>query len=65
MSRIKRFAHSLVSGYVFLGANALYTLASVPLALHYLSKPEFGLWAVATQIAGYLMLIDFGLGTSE
>jgi O-antigen/teichoic acid export membrane protein len=61
MSRIKRFAHSLVSGYVFLVANVLYTLASVPLALYYLSRPEFGLWALVTQMAGYIALVDFGL----
>lgn len=64
MSRIKRFAHSLVSGYVALVANIFYTLASVPLAFHYLPKAEFGLWAVVTQIAGYITLIDFGMGTS-
>lgn len=64
MSRFKRFAHSLASGYVLLGANMLYTLASVPLALHYLSKAEFGLWALVTTFGGYLMLVDFGLGAS-
>lgn len=64
MSRFKRFAHSLASGYVLLGANMLYTLASVPLALHYLGKAEFGLWALATTIGGYLLLVDFGLGAS-
>ena len=36
MSRFKRFAHSLASGYVLLAANMLFTLASVPLALKYL-----------------------------
>jgi len=61
MSRFKRFAHSLLSGYVLLGVNILFTLASVPLALHYLGKEEFGLWALTTQIAGYIALMDFGL----
>ena len=64
MSRLKRFAHSLISGYVLLGANMIYTLASVPLALKYLSKAEFALWALATQVAGYVALVDFGLGAS-
>ena len=64
MSRAKRFAHSLVSGYLLLGTNMLYTLGSVPLALHYLNKPEFGLWALTAQIAGYVMLVDFGMGGS-
>jgi hypothetical protein len=37
MSRLKKFARSLISGYAMLGANIFYTLASVPLALHYLN----------------------------
>jgi O-antigen/teichoic acid export membrane protein len=64
MSRLKKFARSLFSGYVFLGANVLYTFASVPLALHYLSRPEFGLWALTTQLAGYIGLIDAGMSAS-
>ncbi|MGB7769814.1 MAG: oligosaccharide flippase family protein [Verrucomicrobiia bacterium] len=61
MSRVKRFAHSLASGYLLQVVNMLYTLASVPLALHYLTRAEFGLWAVTTQIAGYITLIDAGM----
>ena len=53
MSRLKKFTHSLLSGYVALGVNVFYTLASVPLALHYLGKAEFGLWALVSQISGY------------
>jgi O-antigen/teichoic acid export membrane protein len=64
MSRLKRFGHSLLSGYVTLGVNSFYTLASVPLALHYLGKPEFGLWALVTQISGYIALIDLGMAGS-
>lgn len=64
MSRFKRFAHSLASGYVLLVANMLYTLASVPLALHYLSKAEFGLWALATKLSVFIALVDFGLSAS-
>ena len=64
MSRFKRFTHSLASGYLVLGANIVYTLAQVPLALHYLSKEEFGLWALAMQVSGYLQLIDFGMASS-
>jgi O-antigen/teichoic acid export membrane protein len=61
MSGVRQFAHSLLSGYMQLGVNVLFTLSSVPLALHYLSTEEFGLWAVTTQFAGYLALMDFGL----
>lgn len=61
MSRLRRFARSLVSGYLLLGTNVLFTLGSVPLALHYLNKTEFGLWALTMQISGYIVLIDFGM----
>ncbi|MDD5138891.1 MAG: oligosaccharide flippase family protein [Verrucomicrobiales bacterium] len=64
MSRLKKFTRSLASGYVLLGANIFYTLAGVPLALHYLGKLEFGLWALVTQIGGYIALIDFGMSNS-
>jgi O-antigen/teichoic acid export membrane protein len=61
MSRVRNTIRSLASGYASIGANALYTLLSVPLALHYLSKDEFGLWALVTQIAGYLLLLEMGM----
>jgi len=48
-----------------LGTNILYTLAQVPLALHYLpDKKEFGLWALTSQIMVYLNLVDLGLAAS-
>ena len=62
MSRLKRFAHSLASGYLLVAANILYTLAAVPLALHYLSKEEFGLWALVTQVCNFnQIVIDLGM----
>src|SRR5438477_1208044 len=64
MSRFRNAARSLTSGYAAMIGNALYTLASYPLALHYLSTDQFGLWALITQIAGYLVLIDLGMSGS-
>jgi O-antigen/teichoic acid export membrane protein len=64
MSRFKRFAHSLASGYLLLATNVVFTLAQVPLALHYLTKNEFGLWALTTQITGYLLMLDLGMSGS-
>jgi len=64
MSRFRRYAFSLASGYVFMVANAIFTLASVPLALGYLSTEEFGLWALTTQIGQYIALIDAGMAGS-
>lgn len=64
MSRLKNFSRGVVTSYLFIGVNVLYTLASLPLALHYLSKAEFGLWALTLQIAGYITLLDLGMGSS-
>jgi O-antigen/teichoic acid export membrane protein len=64
MSRAKRFASALASGYLALAANVVYTVLSIPLALHFLTREEFGLWAVVGQITGYFALLDFGVGAS-
>jgi len=64
MSRLKNFARGVFSGYVQMAANIAFTLASVPLALHYLSKEEFALWALVTQVTSYFALIDVGMGVS-
>ena len=61
MSRFRNAARSLTSGYAALAANGFYLLASVPLAIRYLSTYEFALWNLVVQVAGYLILIDFGI----
>lgn len=60
-SRRSRFAASLSSGYLLLASNVVFTLVSIPLALRYLSKEQFGLCAVVMQIASYLQLLDLGM----
>lgn len=64
MSRSKRFFAGLLSSYAAIGVNILYTITSIPLALHYLDQDEFGLWALVTQLSGYLMLLEFGMSGS-
>lgn len=64
MNRKRRFLTGLLAGYAAFGANLLFTLISVPLALHYLPKAEFGLWALVVQIGGYLALLDMGMTSS-
>ena len=64
MSRFRRVVHNITSSYAVLAATALYSLASVPLALHYLSKEAFALWALMSSIGGYLNLIDLGMSGS-
>src|SRR3954467_15455813 len=64
MSRFRRVVHNITSSYAVLAVTAIYALASVPLALHYLSSEAFALWALMSSIGGYLNLIDFGMSGS-
>jgi O-antigen/teichoic acid export membrane protein len=65
MSRFKRFANSLLSGYALVLANIVYTVASVPLALHYLSKEQFGLWFLVVQVCNFnQIMIDLGMSSA-
>ena len=61
MSRLKNFSRNLTTSYLQLGVNVIYSLASVPLILHWLPKSEFGLWMLLTQLMSYLTLIDLGI----
>jgi O-antigen/teichoic acid export membrane protein len=62
--RAKRFTAGLFTGYTALVVNIAYTAFSVPLALHYLGKEQFGLWALALQVSGYLGLLDLGISSA-
>ena len=63
-TRTRNFSRGLGAGYVATAVNIAYTTASIPLALHYLGKEQFGLWALAQQITGYLMLLDLGVSSA-
>lgn len=63
-TRMHRYVRTLASSYVALAAAVVYTAVSVPLALNFLSRSEFGLWALMVQIGGYLALIDIGMSDS-
>lgn len=61
MSRKSLFIRGVGIGYIALAVNIAYSLVSIPLALAYLGKEQFGLWAVVLQIVGFLHLLDFGI----
>jgi O-antigen/teichoic acid export membrane protein len=63
-SRTHNFIRGLGAGYLAIAVNIAYTAASVPLALYYLGKEQFGLWALAQQITGYLILLDLGVSSA-
>lgn len=61
MARLKNFFLNLSWGYFQIACNVFYSLASVPLILHYLPTWQLGLWATISQVATYLSLVDFGM----
>lgn len=64
MSRSKRFIAGTLAGYGNIAANIIFTLVSVPLALAYLDVEQFGLWALAAQLNGYLVLLELGMNNA-
>ncbi len=64
MSRFKRVAHSVASGYAVLVLVALTGLVSLRVASHFLNEKEFGLWALMGSIGIYLNLVDMGMSGS-
>jgi O-antigen/teichoic acid export membrane protein len=64
MSRRAKLTRAVAAGYGLMAVTVIYTLTSVPLALKYLEKSEFGLWALVAQIGGYWALIDLGMSGS-
>lgn len=61
MSRLQKAFRGIATGYLLMGVNIVYTMASIPLALKYLSTEQFGLWALVSQLAGYMQLMDLGM----
>ena len=64
MARAKNFLKGLSTSYLLIAANTLWTLVSLPVALHYLPKPEYTLWLVVAQVSAYLAMIDLGTAGS-
>lgn len=61
MSRLKNFSRNITTSYLQMGVNVVYSLVSVPLALHWLPKAEFGIWAILIQFTVYAYLLDLGI----
>lgn len=64
MSRSQSFINGMGTGYIAIIVNIIFTLFSVRLALIYLGKEQFGLWALALQISGYMGLLELGISSA-
>lgn len=66
MSRFRRMARNVAMSYAALIAASVFSLAVVPLALHYLQDDteRFALWLLMATISSYMSLIDLGMSGS-
>ena len=48
-------------GYAATASQMFYSFASIPLALSYLSKTEFGMWSLITTLTMYLQMAEMGI----
>lgn len=57
----KGYASSTLIRLLAIGLNAVGALLLLPFVLKALGANDFGIWAMATSITGYLLLLDFGI----
>lgn len=64
MPRTERYFRSLITGYGATVITSLCILASVPLALSFISTASFAIWGLILQVSGYLLLGDLGVSSA-
>ena len=60
--RGSKAAKNTAASYLAFISTTVTGLISIPLAVHFLTKPELGLWAVLSAVGGYLAFMELGLG---
>ncbi len=61
MSNRLSFIKGITSGYIFTLVSMIISLWMVPFLLTYLSKPEYGLFAIAGDLLGWLSISSLGI----
>jgi O-antigen/teichoic acid export membrane protein len=61
MAKHNSYASSTLIRLLAIGLNAVGALLLLPFVLNALGATDFGIWAMATSITGYLLLLDFGI----
>jgi O-antigen/teichoic acid export membrane protein len=64
MSRdTKQFLKGIFSGYAFMIVSLIVSLWLVPFTLKYLTKPEYAIFAIASDLLSWLSLASLGVGS--
>lgn len=58
----KKFLKAIISGYAFMVVSMLVGLWLVPFTLKYLTRPEYAIYAIATDLLSWLGLANLGVG---
>ncbi len=64
MSYSKKILKNVVSNWANLAVSLAISFFLAPFILHKIGNVYFGVWALVTQITGYLWLLDFGVRES-
>lgn len=56
-----RFFKAVTSGYAYMIFHMIVSLWMVPFVLSYLTKPEYGVFAIATDLLGWLGIANLGI----
>lgn len=64
MTRTRRFADAIWSGYALTAITSVLNLITIPIALAVLGKEAFGLWSAVLQVTTLAAVFDMGLGPS-
>ena len=64
MNRFHLLVRGMGVGYVSMAFSMAYSFLSIPLALGYLGKTEYGLWALVLSITSYLNFSELGMTNS-
>jgi len=64
MSYIRIVLKNAVSNWANIGISMLISFFLAPFVLHHIGNTYYGVWAVVSQVTGYLWLLDFGVRDS-
>ncbi|MFH0909269.1 MAG: hypothetical protein V1929_10940 [bacterium] len=64
MQRGRHILQALSLSWLSLVVTVVTQLVQIPIALAHLTKPEFSLFAIFSQLLGYLFILDFGASSA-
>lgn len=60
----KKFIKGVTSGYAYMGFNLLISLWLLPFVLKFLAKPEYGVFAITSDMLSWLYITSLGISPS-